>query len=298
MVFELLENYNEDSKVTFTERTNPEYPGVTFVDMDVVFKEEAVPKIIKYKLRLPIKDVYGTQAFSTLYDHHNPPNWEGCKNMSTVDKDGPLLQLISSQNRNRVLIAYSDAVNDEEITAGVKEETAEEEFFLGFFMNHCRKMKEYHVTIYIDTTDRFYQDSIKDVCRFWEKECGYEYAYTPEAAKKPLYSTWYTLHHHQYADKIITQCELAKQYGMETVIVDDGWQFDNEGGYNLCGDWNLSTVKIPDMNGFVNRIHDIGMKLMLWFSLSHCGKDSEAYKKFNDKILDRNPMFVSISPKE
>ena len=49
---------------------------------------------------------------------------------------------------------------------------------------------------------------------------------------------------------------------MDTVIIDDGWHTDIQGGgYNVCGDWEVEPKKIPDMKNLVERIHKTGMNV-------------------------------------
>ena len=68
---------------------------------------------------------------------------------------------------------------------------------------------------------------------------------------------------------------------MDTVIIDDGWQTDdNSRGYAYCGDWEVATSKIPDMKKFVEDIHDTGMKIMIWYSVCFMGKYAKNYDKY------------------
>ena len=74
---------------------------------------------------------------------------------------------------------------------------------------------------------------------------------------------------------------------MDTVIIDDGWQTDdNNRGYAYCGDWEVTPTKFPDMREFVDRVHAEGMKVMLWYSVPYIGVHSKAYQKFHDMLLD------------
>ena len=78
----------------------------------------------------------------------------------------------------------------------------------------------------------------------------------------------------------------AKTMGMDTVIVDDGWQTeDNNRGYSFWGDWEVAAKKFPDMAAHVKRVQDMGLKYLIWFSIPFLGKNTKAWEKFKDKIV-------------
>ena len=59
---------------------------------------------------------------------------------------------------------------------------------------------------------------------------------------------------------------------MKGVIIDDGWQTDdNRRGYAFCGDWEISERRFPDMRAHVERVHRLGMKYLVWFSVPFMG---------------------------
>ena len=75
--------------------------------------------------------------------------------------------------------------------------------------------------------------------------------------------------------------------GMDTILVDDGWQTDdNNRGYAYCGDWEITKNKIPDIHAFVKGVHDLGMKVIFWYSVPFVGKHSRAFQHFEGMFLD------------
>jgi alpha-galactosidase len=88
------------------------------------------------------------------------------------------------------------------------------------------------------------------------------------------------------AEDILCQCRLSAPYGLTTVILDDGWQTeDNNRGYAYCGDWALATAKIPDMSHLVKELHGLDMKVMLWYSVPYVGIHSKSFSLFAGKYL-------------
>ena len=156
-----------------------------------------------------------------------------------------------------------------------------------FFTVKVAPLCEYSAILRIDTRDIPYYDAIYDAVEWWENKCGYTPAYVPEHAKLPMNSLWYSYHQDLHADKIVAECELSKTLGMDTVIVDDGWQTHDLGrGYVTCGDWEMTETKFPDMKDFVDRVHAIGMKVMLWYSVPFIGIEAKNYERFSSMLIE------------
>ncbi len=74
---------------------------------------------------------------------------------------------------------------------------------------------------------------------------------------------------------------------MRVLILDDGWQTDdNSRGYAFCGDWEVSRHRFPDgMAAHVARVHALGMKYLVWYSVPFVGYKSRNYARFQGKFL-------------
>ncbi len=152
------------------------------------------------------------------------------------------------------------------------------------FSEKSPAISEYEVQIRFDRRSILLSQALRGVADWWAGQEGYTPAPVPDAARKPIYSTWYSFHQNITADEVVEQCRLAKEIGFDAVIVNDGWQtLDSRRGYAYTGDWK--PVRIGDMKNFVDRIHELDMNFLLWYSLSLMGKNSENYPKFKGKFL-------------
>lgn len=137
-----------------------------------------------------------------------------------------------------------------------------------------------------------YYKVLDSVRIWWEKVLDIQPMAVPDIARRPMYSSWYNYHQDIKANELEKECAKAKALGMDAIIVDDGWQTDDaNGGYGFTGDWEVCSRKIPNMREHVNRVHDIGMKYILWYSVPFVGFYSKNWERFKDKILytiDRN----------
>lgn len=263
--------------------------GILLVDLDVSFPEPCVPQKIVVKWTYPCVDMYSTWSANMGFTRLIGPDWSKRTCKSRLAWGAPVHALVSFEGENRMTVAVSDAQTPIEIATGVCEETADIAAEARFFTEPINKISSYHATVSIDTRAVPYGDALKAADRFLAKDCGYPSAYIPKAARRPMYSCWYSFHQYIDVDAIVEQCKLAKEYGMESVIVDDGWQTDNsERGYAYCGDWEVCPTKVADMKAFVDRVHECGLKFILWYSVPFVGIHSKAYSRFSDMFLDGN----------
>lgn len=144
----------------------------------------------------------------------------------------------------------------------------------------------YELSLLCDDRNVRYEQAIREVGLWWEKDCGLHPASVPESAREPMYSFWYSYHQQFTDEEIEAECKRAKELGFGTVIVDDGWQTDDTNrGYGFCGDWKPAAGKIKDMRKHVEKVHQMGLKYLLWLSVPYVGIHSEMWKHFHDKLI-------------
>ena len=290
---------SNNASVNLNEHPYRKDPGITLVDVDVSFPCETVPAPLEIRFSIPSVDIYSADYMSSLYDKTLGVTWGMRQTGSCLVSGAPLHQLISADGRNRLTISLSDAMTPCIIATGINEHTAEVVCSVKLFTSPVSARSSYKTVLYLDFRDCRFDEARKTLERFWVEFCGYRSAYTPDAARRPLYSTWYSFHQNVNVEEIIRQCALAKTYGMESVIVDDGWQFDKPAvGYNRCGDWEPAPGKVPDMKSFVDRVHALGMKFILWYSVPFMGTAAKSYERFKTMLLNPgNTESPSLDPR-
>lgn len=198
----------------------------------------------------------------------------------------PVISFFNQLDQNRLSIAYSQALETVRFKMGVNEETARLNCKIILFSQASKKRKNYQAVLRVDSRDIPYYQAVKDISAWYQNLEGYQPAPVPEAAKEAMYSSWYSFHQNLKAAEIEKEAKKAKEFGCGAVIVDDGWQtVDNNRGYAFCGDWELAETKIPDMKKHVEKIHQLGLKYILWYSLPFVGVHSKAWQRFKDKLL-------------
>ncbi|MEK4761247.1 glycoside hydrolase family 36 protein [Viridibacillus sp. FSL E2-0187] len=212
-------------------------------------------------------------------------DWDGgFSSKGTVS--APVGCFYSQDGKNRLSVAYSKVMETVGFNLGVHEENGTIKCHITLFTEQTKKMKQYHATIRIDTRDIPYYEAIEEISKWYETIENNKPSIVPEESKLPMYCTWYSFHQNVTDHAIEEQSRHAKQFGCEAVIVDDGWQTeDNQRGYAYCGDWEVAASKIPNMKEHVEKVHAMGMKYLLWYSVPFVGKHAKVWDQFRNKIL-------------
>lgn len=278
-----IENKNDGASVTLD--VTYDRDGVTVLELAVSFDTPTAPQPIGIRWSEPCCDMLSTWRAKPDFDRTLGPDRRKRRAPSQLASCAPVMAWISASGENRLTVTVSDAMTPTEISGGLVEETACIDCTVSFFTQPTGAVGAYRASVRLDRRAVRYEDALRDADRFWVA-AGYPYAHVPDGARDAVYSCWYSFHQQVEPEAILKQCRLAKELGMETVIVDDGWQTDNNSrGYAYCGDWEPAQTKIPSMRSLADAVHEIGMKLMIWYSVPFVGKFSKAYERFAGMTL-------------
>lgn len=262
-------------------------PGVGLVQIRISAEEAARPPAFLLSWSYPTATVHGYWHPGSVHDKGLDVSWSaGFRSKAT--SSAPVGCLFGPDGSNRLTFALSDALNTVSVRAGVEEETARVVCSVGLFETPVAPFSEYGATLRFDAREGPYHEAIAGVGRWWAEMPDYEPASVPETARLPMYSTWYGFHQDLDPARVEEQCRMAKEVGCEAVIVDDGWQTaGSERGYAHTGDWRPAVEKMPDMAAHVGRVHGLGMRYLLWYSVPFVGYGSGAFARFENRLLGR-----------
>ena len=243
--------------------------------------QTATPPAFDVKWKIPAVDIAG----AWVSDHAKAKlDHERTRVKSRAVQGAPMLMYLSQGDRNRFTVALSDAMRPIMLRGSIKEEDACLHMTLHLFKEKHPMLKKYQITLRFDTRPAPYYSILRDTARWWAAQENYKPTPVPEAARVPVYSTWYSYHQNLDPDKIVEECKIGGKLGLGGVIIDDGWQtLDGNRGYAYTGDWKPE--RIPDMKGFVDRIHALGQKFIIWYSVPMAGEHSKVMKQFKGKTL-------------
>lgn len=94
--------------------------------------------------------------------------------------------------------------------------------------------------------------------------------------------------------KLYSLAKKAKSLGIEMLVIDDGWFNNRNNDESGLGDWDVNLTKFPNgLADFSAKIHELGLKLGMWFEpemVSEASKLYETHPNYVLKIPGRNPM--------
>ena len=260
--------------------------GVETVRVTMKNDVEAPPPRFALKWFAPQTDVH--HLWTSESTHYGIP-WSEAMN-SELAAWMPLYAFLDANDGNRFAFACSESRRKVVFKAPVSEVKMGFSCSFSFFTVPEAPIREYAVELRLDSRPVFYGEAIGDAAEWMCRASGVVPMEAPPAAFDAVYSTWYDFHQDIGADGVERECAIAAELGMKTVIVDDGWQIDlplgNRPwiGYRFCGDWKPGR-HFPDMAAHVRRVHDMGMKYMMWYSVPFVGKDSANFARFKGKFL-------------
>jgi len=259
--------------------------GLEVVTLKLARPEAEVPPRLTVRWNMPSHDVAGHWMTGRDTNKTLRPDFAGSRlQASMFARQAPVSCLYSSENRNVLTFAVSDALNTISMGSGVREEDGFIYNDVIFFTERHNSVKEYTARLRLDRRPLPYGQALREVGEWWAKQPGYEPAAVPEHARLPMYSTWYNYHQSVDAAVLLKEVAIGKKLGLDSIIVDDGWQtLDSARGYAFTGDWRPE--RMPDMKGFVDGCHKLGVKVLLWYAVPFVGKNSTVALRFKDKSL-------------
>lgn len=262
------------------------YDGIDTVRIVFDSAEAMKPPVIELYWEIASVDIQGSWHPTAMTERGIPTVWSGYLTSDALSSS-PLYCLYSSGEMNRMTYACSDAMNQVKYRFVLREEDSHWLCSTKLFDVNIAPLSHYECYFRIDyRCDVRYDDAISDVVSWWEKMPEYKPMAPVDECTHPVYSTWYSFHQMAYGDEIEEVLESAAPLGFKAVIVDDGWQMaDYSRTYAYCGDWEVAPEKIPDMKAHVKKVHDMGLKYYLWYSVPFVGIHSKAYERFKGKYL-------------
>ena len=262
--------------------------GADVVNVSLSAAQDEPPPAFEVKWFVSQKDVH--HFWTSESTHYGIPWNQPAESELTTWM--PLYAFLDANDANRFTFACSESCRKVVFNAPISETQMGFNCRFRFFTVPEAPMKEYATAIRFDARDGFYGEALQSAAAWMCEAAGITPMPAPESAFDPLYSSWYVFHQDVTAKEVEEECARAAQLGMKTLITDDGWQIDLPpgnrawGGYRLCGDWKAGR-NFPDMKAHVRRVHDLGFKYMLWYSVPFVGEKSANFARFQGKYLPK-----------
>lgn len=185
----------------------------------------------------------------------------------------PVRSFVAEGDRNELTLSWDEGVEAVDFSYRLVWDDKSD-----FKLKIILKSRGTDFKVRIDRRNIHWSQAVQEASRWVLERNGVKMEKPPAGAYEALYSTWYAFKREFNAAKLEEELAEAAKLGMGTVIVDDGWQTTH-------GDWEADQKKFPDMRAHIERVHDYGMKYVLWYSLAFMNELSRHYKTFEGKYL-------------
>lgn len=268
-----------------------------FLEFSLDAAEDLPPPELTLSWDLPLLDTVNCWTTCHGGGSELQPDW-GRKHHFSIADEIPELVFHNREGICTVAAAYSDAMRVTEFSGGIHESDCSLRFTLKVFTRKEMPLRHYRGILRLDLRRMFFADTVRAISAWFATLPGYGNTPVPESAFDPLYSTWYSYHHDVHDRTVLQECREAAKYGMKTLIVDSGWDNDdNTLGPIACGDWEPSKKRFPDFASHVREIQNLGFRYLLWFAVPFIGKHSSRYAHFQGKYLFELPDAGVLDPR-
>ncbi len=88
-------------------------------------------------------------------------------------------------------------------------------------------------------------------------------------------------------EKLLKLARKAKEVGIETFVLDDGWFKNRNSDKTSLGDWIVDENKLPNgLRGLSSKINDLGLNFGIWIEPEMISEKSELYKKHKEWVVN------------
>ncbi len=94
-------------------------------------------------------------------------------------------------------------------------------------------------------------------------------------------------------ERLLANARIARDLGMRTIIIDDGWfgpGLDEDEGQGILniGDYRPDPSKFADLRAAIKEMQAMGLRVLLWYAPTCVAPDSEAYQRLNKHLMADN----------
>ncbi|MBQ6979533.1 MAG: alpha-galactosidase [Clostridia bacterium] len=109
-------------------------------------------------------------------------------------------------------------------------------------------------------------------------------------------NTWEAFYFDIDEEKLLKLADVAKELGIDTLVVDDGWFSTRNTENSGLGDWYVNKTKFPDgLKTFSEKIAEKGINLGIWIEPEMVDPDSDLYRNHPNWVLNAYGRPLSFS---
>lgn len=107
-----------------------------------------------------------------------------------------------------------------------------------------------------------------------------------EKPRPILVNNWEATYMDFTSDKIYNIAKVAKEIGLDMLVLDDGWFGKRDTDKSGLGDWYVNEVKMEgSLKKLTDRIHGLGLKFGLWVEPEMVSEDSDLFREHPEWVM-------------
>ena len=258
-----------------------------FLSSEALTKLEMRPKEneswLKAEIQVPLIDTFTCWHSSLLPGWARKMLWRE-EYPCGAQKNYPFYAVLSREGAVRAALECTNLIDDSKINFAMDQERCTAH--LSLLVTLTKETLPFSIILDRRGT------SLMEALETWRECLALPKVNYPETAYEPVFCTWYVTHGEVDQAFVERTCPLARELGFSTLIVDDGWCYDEykrvnpdtvPTWYESVGDWDISKVKFPDFKAHVKRMQSLGINYMLWVAPHLLGKKSAMYQKYKEQ---------------
>ena len=163
----------------------------------------------------------------------------------------------------------------------------------------CGRTRRVRESIYVGGASPTWHDALRSYSRLVRQRSGATYT-DRKGAWLPTWCTWTAWPSEEMTEqKILANARVASRLGIGSIIIDDGWfglGMDTDTGRLNMGVTRPDPKKLPDLPGLVERLHKMGLKVLLWYAPVSLAPESPVYRRLKGLVMtDGLRPYVSVN---
>jgi hypothetical protein len=154
-------------------------------------------------------------------------------------------------------------------------------FILGEFIR-------FEEALFVTEGDRSWFHALRKYAEAYYRISGKQFEILEEAFY-PTWCSWVPWNSDDLDEqKVLDNARLAKDLGLRTIIIDDGWYgpgCDSASLESTMGDYRPDPKKFPDIQGTSTKIRALGLKSLLWVAPLAVSPEAECFEKLKHLLL-------------
>jgi len=267
-------------------------PEVFEVGLTVRGAAEGIPPRLDLRYEMEQRDV---QLRWSPENVQPPVPWQERMGRFETRASGqvPVLAWLSQTDENRLTVACSETLRPV-LLAGYERDIGGSKVVtsLTFFPRGGVPLKDYSARVRFDFRPRPYWETVREGSDWVASRAGGPARAVPEAAYEPLWNSWYGYHTGYSASDMEREGRLAASLGIRTLLYDMGWDrvgTTNTQDFAQCGDWQPDPVSFPNLKEHLARMHDLGLRCILWGGVPLMGEKARNLERFRPFLLTSKP---------